>query len=121
MIIQKRVVYDIFMMFGEVGGLYDFYVIFLAFFFGFFSEHFLVAELVQKLFRRISTERKNQVKAMPSQPKRAFKSFLFPPWFILAQACTKGKCPRDKKMQNRALNEGIARVKDSLDIVKLIR
>ena len=32
-IIQKRVVFDIFMMFGEVGGLYDFLILVLSSFF----------------------------------------------------------------------------------------
>ena len=43
------------MMFGEVGGLNDFFAVILAFFFGFFSEHFLQASLVQELFRGIAT------------------------------------------------------------------
>ena len=44
--IQKRVVYDIFMMFGDVGGLYDFIIISFTSLFGFWSEHFMRASLV---------------------------------------------------------------------------
>ena len=43
---QKRVVYDVFMMFGDVGGLNDFLVLVLASFFGLASERFLLASLV---------------------------------------------------------------------------
>ena len=38
---QKRVVYDVFMMFGDVGGLKDFVGIFFSAIFCFFSEQFL--------------------------------------------------------------------------------
>ena len=36
-LIQKRVVYDAFMMFGDVGGLYDFFNLVLCSMVGFFS------------------------------------------------------------------------------------
>ena len=49
-IYQKRIVYDVFMMFGDVGGLNDFFVLILASFFGFWSNSFMRASLVQKLF-----------------------------------------------------------------------
>ena len=49
-IIQKRVVYDVFMMFGDVGGLRDFLGVFLASIFGFFSEEFFNAKIVKRLF-----------------------------------------------------------------------
>ena len=44
--IYQRVVYDIFMMFGEVGGLWDFISLGLAPLFLAFSQCFLHAELV---------------------------------------------------------------------------
>ena len=40
-IMQKHVIYDVFMMFGDVGGLRDFIGLFLSAIFGFFSERFL--------------------------------------------------------------------------------
>ena len=49
-VVQQRVVYDIFMMFGEVGGLNDFLVLVLASIFGPFSEKFLQVSLIEKLF-----------------------------------------------------------------------
>ena len=48
--IQKRKVYNIFAMFGNVGGLMDFFSLILASIFGFYSDKFLEAQLVQKLF-----------------------------------------------------------------------
>ena len=47
------------MMFGDVGGLNDFFVIFFAIFFSFFSEKFLEASLVQKLYRSITNDSNN--------------------------------------------------------------
>ena len=47
---QRRVVYDIFMMFGDVGGLNDFLVLILSGLFGFISNTFLEASLVKELF-----------------------------------------------------------------------
>ena len=38
------------MMAGEVGGLYDLFVLILATVFGFVSNRFLMVDLVQKLF-----------------------------------------------------------------------
>ena len=48
--IQNRIMYDFAMMFGDVGGLYDFINLSLAALVGFFSKNFLVASLIQKLF-----------------------------------------------------------------------
>ena len=50
-IVQQRIVYDIFMLFGDVGGLYDFVKLGLASIFGFFSTRLLTADLVQQLYR----------------------------------------------------------------------
>ena len=48
--IQKRVVYNILMMFGDVGGLNDFLGLFMATIFGYFSENLLLASMLEKLF-----------------------------------------------------------------------
>ena len=48
--IQKRIVYDILMMFGDVGGLNDFAGLFLATVFGYFSEDLMIAKMTDKLF-----------------------------------------------------------------------
>jgi len=47
---QKRIVYDTFALFGDVGGTYDFLVLTLSTCFGFFSEKLMFASLVEKLF-----------------------------------------------------------------------
>ena len=49
-IVQKRIVYDIFMMFGDVGGLRDFISIFLSAIFGLFSSNFLNSSILMTLF-----------------------------------------------------------------------
>ena len=51
---QKRVVYDIFMMFGDVGGLNDFLFLGLSMVFGFFSERYMVADFTAELFQFVS-------------------------------------------------------------------
>ena len=48
---QKRIVYDVFMMFGDVGGLNDFLVLGLSIVFGFFSERYMIADFVAELFQ----------------------------------------------------------------------
>ena len=63
-IIQKRVVYDAFMMFGDVGGLRDFVGLFLSAIFTFFSERILKASLVQKMFH-VSTSNQHDSFALP--------------------------------------------------------
>ena len=47
---QKRTVYNIFMMFGDVGGLYDFLRLCLAVVFGLFSRNMMQASLIEQLF-----------------------------------------------------------------------
>ena len=48
---QKRIVYDMFMLFGDIGGLRDFLALILASVFGLFSEHLKTADLISRLFR----------------------------------------------------------------------
>ena len=47
---QRRVVYDIFMMFGDVGGLLDFILIVLRPVFCYLSSTLMSASLVSRLF-----------------------------------------------------------------------
>ena len=49
--VQKRIVYDMFMLFGDIGGLRDFLALILASVFGLFSEHLKTADLISRLFR----------------------------------------------------------------------
>ena len=89
---QKRVVYNVFMMFGDVGGLYDFFVLALASVFGLASEHFMFASLVSKLFRVADTSDL----ALPSGALLdQFKPLSFSKTFVLAHAFSLGCCPRN--------------------------
>ena len=49
--IQKRLVLDIFMVFGEVGGVNDFFILVLQFLFLWQSEQYLMLSLAQRLFK----------------------------------------------------------------------
>ena len=48
--ISKRIVYDTFMMFGDVGGSYDFFSYGLFAAFGFLSETYYRSALINSLF-----------------------------------------------------------------------
>ena len=47
---QKRIVYDLFMMFGDVGGLNDFLILGLEPIFAFLSGKFMLASVLERLF-----------------------------------------------------------------------
>ena len=49
-VIQKRTVYTLLMMFGDVGGLSDFLVLGLSAFFTMYEEPMMLASMVEKLF-----------------------------------------------------------------------
>ena len=51
---QKRIVYDIFMMFGDVGGLNDFLGLLISTVFGLFSDYLLNGDMVKKMFHSVS-------------------------------------------------------------------
>ena len=52
--IQKRVVYNIFQMFGDVGGANDFFMVILAKIFSFFSDRMMMVSVLPTLFRYTS-------------------------------------------------------------------
>lgn len=58
---QRRVVYDIFMMFGDVGGLLDFILIVLRPVFCYLSSTFMSASLVSRLFHYTESTQKAQI------------------------------------------------------------
>ena len=115
---QKRVVYDIFMMFGEVGGLYDFLALALASIFGFASEHIMFASLVQKLFRIAET---SDLALTSGALLNQFKPLCFPQTFVLAHAFSFGWCPRDQFRRRKAYEAGVNRLERQLDIVNIVR
>ena len=57
-IYQKRIVYDVFMMFGDVGGLNDFLAIICAPGLGLLSEGFMLASIVKSLFMQSLSSKK---------------------------------------------------------------
>ena len=56
---HQRIVYDVLMMFGDVGGLNDFLVLLLAAIFGFFADKMMLKELASKLFHYPTTASQN--------------------------------------------------------------
>ena len=70
-VIQKRIVYDMLQMFGDVGGLYDFVVLGFVTIFGFLSEQMMTASLVSKIFRFVKTENTYPQQSMSFQKNPA--------------------------------------------------
>ena len=104
---QKRVVYDIFMLFGDVGGLYDFIFLILASVLGFWSEAFMRSSLVQKLYladhdrsnRRTDTSSINLTSLRLNSLTDLFQSvkpMLFKKWFVVLNTLTCSYFPRDR-------------------------
>ena len=82
--IQKRVVHDVFAMFGEVGGLYDFMIILCSFVFNSVTNDFFLASMIANLFR---------VRGSKSQPSVPFQMTS---GFIIAHSCSLSKFSRKK-------------------------
>ena len=73
MTFQKRVVYNVFMMFGDVGGLNDFLELILTAFFSLFSNQLLLGALVEKMFMASSNDKqtmKNQTNQEPNHERQ---------------------------------------------------
>ena len=68
--VQKRVVYDIFMMLGDVGGLLDFILIVFKPVLGYLSSSCLTVSLVSKLFH--TSETGHEVERRNTAPIEAF-------------------------------------------------
>ena len=112
-------------MFGEVGGLRDFIALVLAPFLSLFSERFLLASIVSKLYSISAprgTTRSEDYSINPAaHQKPLFRPIEFSTSFLLADACSIGWCLRDKALHRKTLLDGISRLEDSLDVVKLVR
>ena len=50
---EKRTVYDLFMMLGDVGGLSDILTVVTATLVGFFNEPLMLASFITKLYRAV--------------------------------------------------------------------
>ena len=101
---QKRVVYDIFMMFGEVGGLRDFFILGLNPLFGLFSDQFLMASIVSKLFRI------NEHQASRGRKKPKYRVIEPAYRLLIAHACSLGRFISDKPGYRRALIKGTNKI-----------
>ena len=99
--IKRRVVYDIFMMLGEVGGLRDFIALTCVAILGAFSERFLLAELASKLFLQFDEETGKSRKLVHPN---------FSTISVLCHVLTSSKCPWDRKAW--ILKKGLHRLKD---------
>ena len=107
-------VYDIFMMIGEVGGMRDFLILGLAPLFGLFSNQFLMASVITKLFRINDQTKKGR--------KRPIYRMIEPHYgLLIAHACSFSRFFRDRLGHRRALIEGSSKIDSSLDVVRLMR
>ena len=52
--IEKRIVYDLFMMLGDVGGLSDILTVVTATVVGFFNKPLMLASLTTKLYKAVT-------------------------------------------------------------------
>ena len=120
---QKRIAYDAFMLFGDVGGLRDFLGLFLSAFFGFFSERFMTASLVQTLFHASNSSKESvNLDHSPAQALSSISPIKLPRVFTLMHAltCAKCRCHGNKK-RHKALELGESYLSRQLDVVKLVR
>ena len=119
---QKRSVQTIYMMFGEVGGLHGFLVLILSVFLKYYNSQLLLASLAQKLFHGAPKVASNYDSSTSTTLQEVtFNPLSFTASFVLAQSYIMSCCYRDKYSHRKTLLDGMSRVEDSLDIVKLIR
>ena len=102
-------------MFGDVGGLRDFIGIFFTACFGFFSEKFFNASIVESLFH--VSDGKNRP---PAKMLASIRPLKFTTGFTLINAFTLGKCSGDRK-RRKALEKGLNELDRHLDVIKLVR
>ena len=89
--VQRRVVYDIFMMFGDVGGLLDFILIVFRPLLYYLSGSFMSASLISRLFHRSEGPQKVQIDRV--KPLSAFlqiKPIEFSSSLTMLDACSCG-------------------------------
>ena len=120
-LVQRRVVYDIFMMFGDVGGLQDFILIVLAPLFSYFSSSFMSATLVSKLYHASESEPKPASTTLtPLQALESIKPIPFSSMLALMNACLcKAVTTRSRRLRTQAVGE--YSLERQLDLVRLVR
>ena len=108
-IIQKRIVYDYLMMFGDVGGLNDFIFLLLSSVFGFISNRLMLKALVERLFHFTDAETRS-----PTATLKHIKSLQVSTWIVMFKSFF-------GKRHTRSLKKAEAKLDDSFDVVRLIR
>ena len=104
--IQKRIVYDFLMMFGDVGGLNDFFVLLFVAIFSSFADKLMLRELAAKLFH--FTNISADFATSPLETLASFKPLKAKKLFI-------------SRKRSRFLKIAQAKLDESLDVVRLIR
>ena len=118
---EKRIVYDSFMMLGDVGGLSDFFYLALTSAIGVFSERFYNAKMVSKLFRENPSrnERPGSVyyaeKQQTSKPTK-YRPLSFNSSFICFQSVLP-ECFSYKKRRAKVLHNSLKKLDKQLDVV----
>ena len=86
------------MMFGEVGGLNDFIALILSMVLGLFSDKFMQASIVQKMFRGFATAKSRNGKDswFSQASKKRVKPLKFSTSFLVAEIFQLRCCVRDK-------------------------
>ena len=97
--IQKRVVYNLLMMFGDVGGFHDIIRWLLPTIFTFFADKFIKADLIQNLFR-VSEQQSSNGRTQDQQSYTELLSDIkrthLSSCNVLVRACSFGICMRYK-------------------------
>ena len=114
-IIQKRNVYTVLMMFGDVGGLSDFLALGLSFFFTIFEEPMMLASIAEKLFLftphstdkvpKLTNSREN-ARHQISKAIKSVQRIKFSTCFLLLNVITLGLIPQDDAKRRQALKVG---------------
>ena len=105
-------------MLGDVGGLYDFISMALAFFVGLFSERLFIVTLVKKLFM-VSEAPLNDPEATPQSKFDSIAAFKMNFCEQLLYALSCGGLPRGGK--KRVLSRVRSKVEKQLDLVTMIK
>ena len=114
-VIQKRTVYTLLMMFADVGGLKNFIILVLSKPLSWFGEPMMLASIVQKIFI-FSTNSKElrppfhtSISRAKSQISKAIKSLhriTFSNAFLIFNVISFGLCPVKRENQRKAINQG---------------
>ena len=112
--IQKRIVYDIFEMLGDVGGLHDFLlIIILSSFFGTFSQNFMVTSIEKKVFHAATIP--GRLGNPPNTVLSSIKPIALPEYFSLCRACV-----AHERKKHMILMAACVKLEKSLDIERLM-